>query len=155
MLRNTLIMSLTTLLIGLTGFTAVATATTIQVEAEFKMSGDTTRDIEDEELKASGWTMTEKIDETIYSKSISIDSGKLPYKTNIGDGYLAISKSGLITIGMSVGDDDAGADASLQWPVEKKKLVVIERPLILSSNGGDNASGAWSFDGKAIINVVE
>lgn len=155
MLRGTHIMSAVAFLIGLSCFSATATAATIRIDAEFRMSGENTRDIEDEDLKASGWSMTEKNDETIYSISVAVDSAKLPYRTKIGDGYLTIGKTGLITIGMSVGDDDAGADASLQWPVEKKKFVVIERPLILSANGGENASGAWSFDGKATINVAD
>lgn len=100
--RDRHILSVAAVLIGLCGFNSIASAATIQIDAD-----------------------------------------------------LTISKTGLITLGMSVGDDDAGTETSPQWPTEKMKFVVIERPLVLSVNGGENASGAWSFDGKATINMAE
>lgn len=132
-------------------FSSFALAKPIQVELEVSISGDNSQEIDPSEARQEGWVKAGTEDEPSYKKSVVIDDSKLPYQTNLGDVSLRISKSGLVQLGASIGDADAGASAELQWPTKSNKMLPLQFPLTLSASGGDYASGAWQFEAKAVI----
>jgi len=118
------------------------------------MSGEGLREIEIDEARQDGWTIDEVDGEKIYRVSVVLDSANLPFLTSLGDAYLSVSKAGLIDLGISVGDADAGAEGQLQWPTDAGgALIKLEAPLTLKVSGGDHASGAWSLNAKTSIQV--
>jgi hypothetical protein len=128
-----------------------ASAKPIQVELEVSISGDNSQEIDPATARKEGWVKAGSEDEPLYKKSVVIEDNKLPYQTGIGDVSFSISKSGLVSLGASIGDADAGASSELQWPTKLNKMIPLGFPLALSSSGGEYASSAWQFEAKAVI----
>ena len=129
-------------------------AESLTLNAEIKMHGDNVKSVDTQQARQAGWTVNEVDGEEIYNLDVALDPSKLPYRTQLGDAYLSISKAGRIDLGLSVGDADAGAEGQLQWPTsEDGGFIKITAPLTLTVSGGDHASGAWSFNAKASITI--
>ena len=133
-----------------------AHAATITIEAEFDVSVDTDiEEMDQRQIKKDGWTIKKnEYDEEIYVLKLKIPDSKLPLSKSVGPASFSISKTGVVSLGISVGDADASSSASLQLPMLEGKLNPIGVPLILSNDGGDHASGMWQFSGSVSILVT-
>lgn len=118
--------------------------------------GDYDEDSEDGESSADhheGWTVTEdEYGDKAYQFSATISTSQLPFQRNIGSLAVSVSKEAVLSVGMSVGDADASAEASFELPRNGTKLVPFQR-MVVNSSGGDHASGVWGFNCVTEVSV--
>ncbi len=125
---------------------------TIELSAKFEVSSEH-EELDLDEVAKDGWQLAEnKFGDQVFVLNVSVKTSELPFSTNLGPAFLKISKTGLVEMGTSIGDQDAGSDAELQLPHQAKKLLGLS-DLHFKSSGGDYASGAWSFSGDLRISV--
>ncbi len=131
-----------------------ALAGSLVLKAQCSVSGDSV-EVEDSTAKKDGWVVSEdELGDKIYSLDSIIDLIELPLEKPLGDLSVSVSRTGLMSIGMNVGDADAGADSSIQLPQTDGKLLPIG-PLRWTVSGGDYASGMWRMNCKAEVTVTK
>lgn len=118
----------------------------VEVEAD----GDFVSDLSKDEVEESGWSIeSDDWDSylTIGKRNVGLE-GKRSIVESIGDIEFVISqtKRGAYKacLGISVGDFDSSADGC---------TYLHPGVNVLYASGGDHASGAWGFDGKAVIHL--
>jgi hypothetical protein len=131
-----------------------ASAATLNFKALCSLHGEYI-EIDEQEAKNDGWVTTEDAHgDTVYSLQVTTDTAQLPMNRYLEDLSLSVSETGLLEIGISVGDFDASADSSIQLPVGSNGILPMET-FVWKVSGGDHASGAWSFDCTAEISIVK
>lgn len=122
---------------------------------EIHQSGEytqvTKKDLED--AGCQGVQDPEETGEIVCKVAGVVSEHDLPFSLEIGEAYFSISKEGQVNLGLSYGDADGGADGTLTLPSDENGNLLPVFPLKLNVNGGDNASGTWSFDGTVQLSV--
>lgn len=100
-----------------------------------------------------GWNVVEdEYGDKAYEFAVTISTSQLPLSRSLGSLGVSVSKDAVLTVGMSVGDADASAEASLQLPRNGSKLVPFQK-MVLKSSGGDHASGVWGYSCVTEVSV--
>jgi len=124
----------------------------IELSAKFQVSQDH-EEIDLDQAQEEGWQFSEDDSgEKVFILNVLVPTSELPFSASLGQAYLRISKTGLVRMGMNIGDQDAGTGAELQFPVQGNKLLELPK-LGFKNSGGDYASGAWSFVGEVEVSV--
>ena len=104
-------------------------------------------------LLADGWRIEmDKYGNPSYRLQIKLTESDIPFFKELGGAFIKIDQNFVVSMGMSVGDADAGTEASFTLPRKKGKVLPLS-PVTIESSGGDYASGAWSFRGRIEIEV--
>ena len=95
------------------------------IDAEFDVSVED-EELSDREVKKEGWKVkTNKFDEKVNVMKLKISDDKLPVTKSLGRASFSITISGLVSMGISVGDSDASSSSTLQLPVVSGKLFPL------------------------------
>lgn len=147
-------MKILSILIFLLAVNFSAFAQTLELQAEFSITSDYDEESLDPGLvKKDGWVFNK--DSDVYSMKLKVPYTKLPLTKKLGPSFFSIDKSGLVKVGISLGDSDSESISSLLLPVVDGKIAILPAPLVLSNSGGEYASGVWSFEGKLTIKTVK
>ena len=107
-------------------------------------------ELDTQEIKKVGWTLSQET-ENLYTLNMIIPYSALPIQKKLGSAYFSIAKNGLVQLGISIGDGDAGSETELQLPQKSGKMTQLSGPISVKNNGGDYASGSWAIDAKVTL----
>lgn len=136
-------------------FSGVGYSTSIEIRAEFQVTAEYEK-FDLNEIKAAGWKIEKnRFGEETYVMVLKITKSALPIQKFVGPAYFSINKTGLLKLGISVGDNDASSQTEIQLPMVRNNFASLPFSLPITNSGGDHAGGLWSFHGKLILKSLE
>ncbi len=132
----------------------IGTASTIEIESTLKVSGDMAS-VDSRTAKAQGWQLVkDREGEDVYYIRLRVPSSSLPIKRSIGAAAIEVSATGVVRVGVTIGDLDENSDTYVQLPLRGRQIAPLPSAMIIKNYASNSTGDGWSFSGEVKVLVT-
>lgn len=135
-------------------FMAVACfASTIHLSAEFRAYSDSSTPIDINTWDPDWISTTDSKGNQVFVLEKIINSDSLPYVSRLGDAFLSINESGVLSMGLQHAEKLGETFTSFRIPQIGGQMLPNTVPYMIQGVGGDYSTNSWQFAGRVSLFV--